>query len=103
MGMFIGIDAVYLIIGSHKRPAFSLFYCGLKAGEIDFPQSSLIYHRVHRHPPQLLAVYCKVLGAGSDSLALHSADKGSRHFSGKIGILGKIFKIPAAERISLDI
>ena len=51
--------------------------------------------------PSLMA--CKVLGAGSDSLALYSADKGSRHFSGKIGILGKIFKIPAAERISLDI
>ena len=103
MLIFIGINAVHLVIAGHHcfRPAF--FYGDLKTGQIDFPESPLIQNRIHCHSAKLLAVYRKMLGAGADTLTLYSLNVRRCHLPRQVGVFRKIFKIPAAKRTSFDI
>ena len=103
MGIFIGIHAVDQIVAGHDGLGIALFHRDLKAGQIDLPQSPLIQHRVRGHPAQLLRVDSKVLGAGAHAAPLDALYVGGRHFTGKVGILGKILKIPSAQGAALDI
>ena len=75
----------------------------LKGREVDLPQSALIHHGVHGHAAQFLAVDGEVLGAGVDALALDAPDVARRHLAGEVGVLGKIFKVAAAEGAALDV
>ena len=103
MLVFVGVDTVYFVVAAHNRFRAALFDGNLKTGEVDLTESSLIYHCVHCHTAKLLAVYSEMFCAGCCSCALHTADKSSCHFSGKIRILGKIFKVTSTERISLNV
>ena len=103
MFIFICIRSVYLIITGHQGFGSALFYCNLKSGQIDFPQSALVNHGVHCHPPEFLAVDRKVLRAGRHALALNAPDVGRGHFPRLVWVFGKIFEIPAAERAALHI
>ena len=81
----------------------SLFYCNLKTSQVDLPKSPFIYHCIHSHAPLFLAVYCKMFGACIHSLALDAPHISSCHFSCKIRIFGKIFKVSSAKRTSFHI
>ena len=103
MLVFVGVNTVYLVVAAHNGFRAALFDGNLKTGEVDLTESSLIYHCVHCHTAKLLAVYSEMFCTGCCSCALHTADKSSCHFSGKIRILGKIFKVTSTERISLNV
>ena len=103
MLVFVGVNTVYLVVAAHNRFRATLFDGNLKTGEVDLTESSLIYHCVHCHTAKLLAVYSEMFCAGCCSCALHTADKSSCHFSGKIGIFGKILEVTSTERISLNV
>ena len=103
MLVLICINTIYLIIAAHHGFGFTLFNRNLKAGKINFAKSSFIYNRIHSHTAKLLAVHCKMLCTCRSSCALYAANKCCCHFSGKIGILGKILEVTSAKRISLNI
>ncbi len=103
MFIFIGIHAVDPVIGGHDRSRSRFLYRDLKAGQIDFPQCPFIHHGVACHTAQLLGICGKMLRARAHAFGLDPADVACRHFPGQIGILAEIFKVPAAQRASLDI
>ena len=51
----------------------------------------------------LLIVRQEMLDAGSHVFALHTRNQRARYFGGNIGVFGIIFKIPAAQRRTLDV
>ena len=95
--------AVDLVVGAHDGGGSPLLDRRFKAAEIDLPQRALVQNAVGIEALVFLAVAGKMLQAGADAAALHAADHGSRELAGQHGILGKVFEIPSAERISLDI
>ena len=103
MGVFVGISAIYHIIGGHNGFCAAFLYGNFKAGEINLPQSALVQYRVGSHPLQLLGVDGKMLGAGGNAHLLDAADIGGGHLACKDGIFGEIFKVSAAEGTALDV
>ena len=103
MGILVGIGAVDLVVAGHDGSGLALFYGDLKAGKVDFPQRALVHHAVHGHPPQLLRIDGKMLGAGGDAVFLNAPDIGGGHFTGKIGVFREILKVPPAQGAALHI
>ena len=103
MGIFIGVNAVNHIVGRHDGLGMSFLHGNLKAGKVDFPQGTLVHHGVHGHAAQLLGVDSEVLRAGGNAICLNTPDVGSRHFTGQIGVFGKILEVPPAQRTALHV
>ena len=68
----IGVFAIDLIVGGHDCTGFRLVDRHFKSGQVDLPEGSLVYDRVHRHAAFLLRVDREVLDAGEYPLALDS-------------------------------
>ena len=51
----------------------------------------------------LLVIGGEVLDGGAHIAALDALDKGGRRLAGQIGVLGEVFKVPAAQRGALDV
>ena len=94
--VFICILPVDLIVAGHKGLRSALFNSDFECSQVNFPQRSLVYDRIHGHTSLFLTVDRKMLDAGAHALALNAADIGRGHLSGKIRIFRKIFKIPTA-------
>ena len=103
VGVFIGVNAVNHIVGRHDGLGMSFLHGNLKAGEVDFPQGTLVHHGAHGHAAQLLGVDSEVLRAGGNAICLNAPDVGSRHFTGQIGVFGKILEVPPTQRTALHV
>ena len=101
--MIVSPDAVYLIIRSHYIEWVRGFDAYLKALEINLAQSALGHARIVIDTHGLLIVAGEVLRAGGDPLRLDTAHDRRTHGAGEQRIFGEIFKVSAAERISVDI
>ena len=98
------VGSVQQVVGGHNRHGLACFYRNFKTLQIDFPQRPFTDMGVGKHPVILLAVRCKMLDCRSDpGPGLHAlCVRGSTH-SGEQRVLGIVFKIPAAQRVSVDI
>ena len=95
--------SVDLIIGTHHGFRLRLFHRRLKSRQIDLPKRLLADFGRTGHPPVFLVVGRKMFQRRAYALGLYALNMGGSHLSRQIGILGKIFKIPSAERGTLDI
>ena len=103
MGVFVGVSAVYHVVAGHDGFGLALGDGHFKGSQVDFPKGPLVHHGIHAHPPQLLGVDGKVLGAGGNTVCLDAPDVGRAHFSRQIGVLGEILKVPAAQGRALHV
>ena len=103
MVIFIGVDAVDLIVGGHDGLRLAFLYGDLKTAGIDLAKRPFIYDGVHGHTTGLLAVCRKMLGTCGNAVLLNPTDIRSRHFAGQIRILREVFKIASAHGRALDI
>ena len=101
--VLVGKVPVDPVIGTHEAAGPALRDGVAEALQIYLPESPLIHHLVHAHAPGLLAVHRIVLDAGGDALGLYAPDHGRRQFPRQIGVLGEVFKVPAAEGVTLYI
>ena len=101
--VFIGVSAVYTVVGGHDGFGFALFDGDFKTGQVNFPQSALVHHGVCGHTAQLLRVGGEMLGAGGNAGRLNTADIGGCHFACKIGVFGEILEVSSAQGAALDV
>ena len=103
-GFILGAEgAVDGVIGAHEAAGLSLFDHLLEGREIDLPQGPLIQLGGAAHALRLLVVAGEMLCAGGDALALQGLHIGRGHLPRRVGILGEIFKVPAAQGAPLDV
>ncbi len=94
---------INFVISPHDREASSPDEALVKSRKIDFPECLFIYLHIHPESLRFLIVCRKMLHTGCHIPLLYPLDKGHCQFSGEIRILTEIFKIPAAQRTSLDV
>ena len=80
-----------------------LLYGNLKVLEVDFTKCSLANASIILIAVGFLIVPGIMLHGHANSLALDAIDVGGAHFSGKQRILRKIFEVPAAKRVSMNV
>ena len=80
-----------------------LFDDDFKAGQVEFPQGSLVDDGVRRHAAQLLAVDGEVLGAGGDAVGLDAAHVGRGQLAGEVRVLREILEVAPAQRAALGV
>ena len=98
-----GIDAVDPVIGAHHGPGLALLDRQLEGGQIDLMQGPLGHLGRDAHPAALLVVAGVVLHRRAHAPGLDAANQRRGQLTGQIGVLGEIFKIPAAEGAALDV
>ena len=103
MAVLVGVSSVDEVIAAHDGLGLCFLDHDLKPGQVQFPQSAFIHHRIRRHAAQFLAVDGKVLGAGRNTVGLDAPHIARGHFAGKIRILGEILKVAAAEGAALGV
>ena len=101
--VFVGVNAVDLVVGAHDGLGLAFLYGNLKTGEVDLTEGTLIHHTVIGHAAQLLAVCGKVLGAGGNAVLLHATHESSGHLAAQVGVFGEILEVTAAQRAALDV
>ena len=97
------IGTVEPVVAAHHGPWAGLFHGGLKGGQIDLLQGALVHTAVYRQAAGLLIVGGKMLDACAYALALHTVDEPCGQLTGKVGVLGVVFKIAAAQGAALDV
>ena len=97
------VNAVDPVVGAHHRPGLLLSHRALKGRQIDLSERALVDFGGGRHPAVLLVVRQEMLDAGAHVFALYAADQRAGHLGGHIGVFRIIFKIPAAQRGTLDV
>ena len=103
VGVLVGVGAVDEVVAGHNGLGVRLFDDDFKAGQVEFPQGSLVDDGVRRHAAQLLAVDGEVLGAGGDAVGLDAAHVGRGQLAGEVRVLGEILKVAAAQRAALGV
>ena len=99
-----GVLPVEQVVGGHQGMGLALLDGNLKALEIDVPQGPLADVGVGEHAVGLLVVAAEVLDGGAAArMALHTLGDGSRHLAGDEGVLGVVFKVPAAQGAAVDV
>ena len=101
--VLVHIGAVQAVVAAHKGPGFALFGRRLEGRQIDLPKRALVHHAVRGHAPVLLVVCGKMLHAGTDIFALNAPDHIRCHFAGQVRVLAHVFKVPPAQRGTLDV
>ena len=98
------MDSIDQIITGHDRHRLSRLHRNLKSFQINLTQRALGKDTVGVLPVILLVVARKMLDGGSAARnPLDPLCHSGGHPSGEQRILGVVFKIPAAERIPVDI
>ena len=67
-----GMDAVYEVVRVHDRTHTALFYGLFERHEIDFVQCPLVHIGTDGMSGPFLAIYCKMLNASHNALALNT-------------------------------
>ena len=96
-------QAVEQVIAAHHRQRLRLLHADFKALEVDFAQRALGHAGIRVLAVCLLVVAGKMLHGCGDVLRLDAAYHGCAHFAGEQRIFRIVFKIPPAQRVSLDI
>ena len=97
------IGTVEPVVAAHHGPGAGLFHGGLKGGQINLLQGALVHAAVYRQAAGLLIVGGKMLDACAYAFALHTVDEPCGQLTGKVGVLGVVFKIAAAQGAALDV
>ena len=103
VGVLVGVGAVDEVVAGHDGLGVRLFDDDFKAGQVEFPQGSLVDDGVRRHAAQLLAVDGEVLGAGGDAVGLDAAHVGRGQLAGKVRVLREILEVAPAQRAALGV
>ena len=96
VGVLVGVGAVDEVVAGHDGLGVRLFDDDFKAGQVEFPQGSLVDDGVRRHAAQLLAVDGKVFGAGGDTVGLDAAHVGRGQLAGEVRVLREILEVAPA-------
>ena len=95
--------SVDLIIGAHQRGRFRVLHDVFEGFQIDRADRLLGSDRIAHHAVVFRVVQRKMLHGNAHALGLDALDFRRAHDTRKVGILGKVLEVPAAERISLDV
>ena len=98
------VHTIDQVVRCHNGHRLCIFDCDFKAFQIDLTQCTLGQNGIGAHTVILLIVACEVFDRGSAArYLLYTERHSSRHHTGKQRILGIIFKVSSAERISVDV
>ena len=75
------MDAVYEVVRVHDRTHTALFYGLFERHEIDFVQCPLVHIGTDGMSGPFLAIYCKMLNASHNALALNTFNISNSCFS----------------------
>ena len=98
------VHTIDQVVRCHNGHRLCIFGCDFKTFQIDLTQCTLGQDGIGAHTVILLIVACEVFDRGSAArYLLYTECHGSRHHTGKQRILGIVFKVSSAERISVDV
>ena len=103
MLVFVGVDAVDLVVGGHDGHRMSFAHGDFETGQIQFAHGTFVHHGVAGLAAQLLAVDCEMLRACGDAVALNAANQARCHTSGDNRIFGVVLEVTSAQRVALDV
>ena len=101
--IFSGERTVDAVIRAHNRPRLRVLYGSLKRRKVNFAQGAFINDAVAGHAVVFLTVGSEMLHADADILALHAIYVVFGKLAGEVRVFGKILKIAATERRTLDV
>ena len=99
----VGVLSIDLVIGTHDSPWLRFLHSYLEGLEVNLPCSSLRHYGVRTETAGLLVVEGKVFERSANTVILDTADVRGRDVSAENRVFGKIFEIPPAERVPLDV
>ena len=103
MLVFVGVDAVDLVVGGHDGQRLGFTYCDFETGQIQFAHGTLIDHGVAGLAAQLLAVDREMLRACGDAVALDAANEAGGHTAGDDRIFRIVLEVASAQRVAFDV
>ncbi len=103
MLVFVGVDAIDLVVGGHDGHRLGLAHRDFEARQIQFAHGALIHYGIAGLTPQLLTVDREMLGTCGDTVALDAANQSGRHSPRDNRIFGIVFEVAPAQRIAFDV
>ena len=101
--VFRTVRPVDLIVGAHHGRRSRLLNDLFKGFQVNLPCSALVHDAVAHKPIVFTVVQSEMLHRDTHSLGLHAPDLRRAHGACQERIFGKILKIPAAQRVPLDV
>ena len=95
--------SVHLVVRRHHAPGACVHDGGLEGGEIDFVQRPFVADGVDVVSVEFLVVEAKVLDGRGNAVALDRPDLGNDQLCREARILGEVFPVAAATRITHDV
>ena len=95
--------SVQEVIRAHDGPGLTLAHGNLEAFQVDFPQRTLVHHRIVVQSVGLLIVGSEVLGTHAHALTLYAFNHGCADKTGHERVFGIVFKVAAAEWRAHDV
>ena len=94
---------VYIIVRAHKSPRLGLAHGNLESPQIYLPGSTFTHSRIVMQAVQFLIVQGKMLDRSTHAIRLNTLHISSGNLSAEQRIFGKILKVPAAKRVTVDV
>ena len=103
MLVFVGVDAVDLVVGGHDAHRLGLAHGDFKTGQIQFAHGTFVHHGVAGLAAQLLTVDREMLRACGDAVALDAANEAGGHTAGDDRIFRIVLEVASAQRVAFDV
>lgn len=97
MLVFVGVDSVNEVVGTHDCSRISAAAHDLETGQIDLTQRTLVHNGIRLHASQLLRVSGEVFGAGGSSRGLDALGEACRHAPCEDRVFGQVLKVASAQ------
>ena len=103
MLVFVGVDAVDLVVGGHDGHRMSFAHGDFETGQVQFAHGALVHNGVAGLAAQLLAVDREMLRACGDAVALDAANEAGGHTAGDDRIFRIVLEVASAQRVALNV